>query len=187
MKKKVTVFAIMMAVVCAFSACSSGDDGDEGSTTVNVQESLSGEEETSENVQNEKGYSFDTGEWWRYAYDDEQYVFYYMNETAEVYDTNVILSITDDENLKGVSAKALKNTLEEQYGEAAKLEKGKINGCEYVYMETEQAEGNQKAYVGQYILIGNETSVIFSVYAHEDKFRTALEKTENVLETAGFE
>ena len=186
MRKKITTIVMLVAfAVCILCSCKGDDEQKETATTAEEATSESGNI-PSETTEQGKNYTFDIGEWWRYAYEDEQYKFFYMNESEEIYDSNVILSVTEDESLKKADTEVLKNSLKTQYGENIKLENGKINGCKYVYVELEQENGDEKAYIGQYIIIGNEEAVIFSVYAQESKFEAAVANAKKVVETIAF-
>ena len=135
------------------------------------------------------GYKFDVSSNWKLAYADTSYIYYYMMETSETYDSNVVLSVTSDEGLAGVDIEELEKSFKNQYGENAIIEKGttKENGEKMIYVEVEQMNGDIKARIGQYVVVGEKKAVIFSVYSEDSKFETAKKYAGYVVNTISFE
>lgn len=169
----------------------------EGNSTDNSGESdsnNSSEEETSEDNSEESteivlGYKFDVSSNWKLAYADTDYLYYYMMETSDTYDSNVVLSVTSDESLAKVELSELEKSLKNQYGDKVLIEKGttKENGESMLYVEIEQMNGDIKARIGQYIVVGSKKAVIFSLYSEDSKFDTAKKYAGYVVNTISFD
>lgn len=183
--KTALVCVLAVATLLSLSACG-GDEGaaeeNGGDTSETVSESASEDD----GRQQKKGYTYNIGTGWREAYSEEGYEFYYMNISEAEYDSNVVMSVTDDESLGGADIDSLKERLREQYGESAKLEVEKIGKYDTLYIETKEKTEMSTAYLGQYVVLGEERAVIFSVYAKEASFPVAKEKTKNVVGTVKF-
>lgn len=135
------------------------------------------------------GYKFDVSSNWKLAYADTDYLYYYMMETSDTYDSNVVLSVTSDKSLASAKLSEVEKSLRKQYGDKIHIEKGttKENGENMLYLELEQMNGDVKARIGQYIVIGEKKAVIFSVYSEEDKFETAKKYAGYVVNTVSFD
>ena len=127
------------------------------------------------------------GKRWKYAYKDQSYIYYYMMNTDEIQDSNVILNITTDESLKGINPEKLEETLKETYKDkdiVTRIEK--INECSILILEMEENDGSTIANVGQYIIFGEDKGIVFSLYAENSKFDMAKEQVENALDSIKF-
>lgn len=207
-KKLISLF-IMLTVVLTFSGCGSNNKDKETCETseTKVNESEGGSSETVENESTGEGsetsdsntdsskseivlgYNFDVSSNWKLAYADTSYIYYYMMETPETYDSNVVLSVTSDEGLAGVDIDDLEESFKNQYGENAVIEMGttKENGEKMIYVEVEQMNGDIKARIGQFVVVGEKKAVIFSVYSEESKFETAKKYAGYVVNTISFD
>lgn len=188
MRKKIAVLSrfVMVVIIASMfwlTACGNSDEEETKETTKTEQESTE-ENEKGEDTDIAKEFGIEVGENWKYAYNDGTYQFYYLNVSEEVYDRNVVLSIVGDDNLKGVDPDNLKKSLQNQNGEAkVEISEDTVGGNSVVYMEMEESEGDIKACIGQYIVLGEQESLIFSVYAEENKFETARKNTRAVVDT----
>lgn len=149
-------------------------------------ESSDSSEESTEIV---LGYKFDVSSNWKLAYADTDYLYYYMMDTSDTYDSNVVLSVTSDKSLASAELSELEKSLRKQYGDKIHIEKGttKENGEKMLYLEMEQMNGDIKSRIGQYIVVGKKKAVIFSVYSEEGKFETAKKYTGYVVNTISFD
>lgn len=147
------------------------------------------EEDSEDSTEIVLGYKFDVSSNWKLAYADTDYIYYYMMETADTYDSNVVLSVTSDESLASAELSELEKSLRKQYGDKVLIEKGttKENGENMIYVELEQMNGDVKAHIGQYIVVGEKKAVIFSVYSEESKFETAKKYAGYVVNTISFD
>lgn len=170
------------------SAENTSDNNEESSSDGSNEETSSsdGSEEDTEIV---LGYKFDVSSNWKLAYADTDYLYYYMMETSDTYDSNVVLSVTSDKSLASAKLSEVEKSLRKQYGDKMHIEKGttKENGENMLYLELEQMNGDVKARIGQYIVVGEKKSVIFSVYSEEDKFETAKKYAGYVVNTISFD
>lgn len=176
---------LCLCVIClCFTACGK-DDTKESDGSVEEKESTG--TDSSEDPDDDKGYKFQLGSNWDYAYSDTEYDFYYL-KTQDGHDANTILSITEDKSLSGVDIRDLEDVIKDSYGKDTKIETGetKENGFDMLYMEMAQKNGDQTAILGQYIVLGDEKAVIFSTYAVEDKYEDAKNKTEKVVNSISF-
>lgn len=164
-----------------------GGEAENGGSGENNGESGNGGSEAETDIV--LGYKFDVGANWKLAYADTDYLYYYMMENADTYDSNVVLSVTSDTSLAAVKLSELEQSLKKQYGDKAVIEKGatKENGESMIYIELEQMNGDVKARIGQYIVVGKEKAVIFSVYSEESKFETAKKYAGYVVNTISFD
>lgn len=183
----INIAFVMMLSVLMFTGCGgSGNEG--GSDTGNGEEITEAAEEessdSSDGTTNIIDEDIDVGNNWKYAYNDGTYIFYYQNISEDVCDSNVVLSIAKDDNLKGVDAEDLVESLQKQSSDAkVNMSEDTAGGNKVVYMEFEEINGETKAYVGQYIVLGNKKGLIFSVYAEESKFESARKNTREVIDT----
>ena len=164
-------------------------DNNNESGSNNGSEEAGSNESSEESTEIVLGYKFDVSSNWKLAYADTDYLYYYMMENSDTYDSNVVLSVTSDKSLASVELSKLESSLKKQYGDKALIEKGstKENGESMLYVEMEQMNGDVKARIGQYIVIGEKKAVIFSVYSEESKFETAKKYTGYVVNTISFD
>ena len=164
-------------------------DNNEENSSDNSSEDTSSNDSSEESTEIVLGYKFDVSSNWKLAYADTDYLYYYMMETADTYDSNVVLSVTSDKGLAAVDLSELEKSLKKQYGDKTYTEKGvtKENGESMLYVEMEQMNGDVKARVGQYIVAGKKKAVIFSIYSEESKFETAKKYAGYVVNTIAFD
>lgn len=171
------------------------DNNEESSSDVSNEETSGSDEETSSDdgsgggTEIILGYKFDVSSNWKLAYADTDYLYYYMTETSDTYDSNVVLSVTSDKSLASAKLSEIEKSLKKKYGDKLHIEKGttKENGENMLYLELEQMNGDVRARIGQYIVVGEKKAVIFSVYSEEDKFETAKKYAGYVVNTVSFD
>lgn len=208
--KKLILLFTSMALLLMFAGCKKSEEketkpseNETGMTDISTEnseggtENSNGNEETDESTEEGSeesteivlGYKFDVSSNWKLAYADTDYIYYYMMETADTYDSNVVLSVTSDESLASAELSELEKSLKKQYGDKALIEKGttKENGENMIYVELEQMNGGVKARIGQYIVVGEKKAVIFSVYSEDSKFETAKKYAGYVVNTISFD
>lgn len=184
MRRKTHIVIGLLLLTMIATACEKKQGEIQETTQGKVTTETTEEETTGADNADEDKYTADMGNAWKYAYSDGQYNYYYMNVTEDVHDSNIILSITEDETLKGADGKTLENSLIKQY-EAEEIDTlvTLVNDYQVVYLEMEAADGDVEAKVGQYIILGKNRGIIISVYAEKNKFNTAKENAEKVVET----
>ncbi len=184
MKKRVLILTVVCFFLFIIVGCSKeGETKPEEETN---QEDNSGETEgeieTCENEYQGNGFSIDMGERWKYAYNDQSYIYYYMISEDEVQDSNVILNITTDDSLKEIDPEKLAEALKETYKDKDIVTRiDKINGYNILIVEMEENDGDMIANVGQYIVLGKDKGIVFSLYAENSKFAMAKEHVETAL------
>lgn len=181
---------ITLLIISAFMLCACEKNEDDNEVTDEILSDTASHENNDEDntTEEEKNFGIDVGENWKYAYNDGTYVFYYLNVSYEIYDTNIVMSITKDDNLKGVDVDKLKESLEMENTDASVSISDDTEGKnKVVYMQTEEKNGEEEAVIGQYIVIGEKETLIFSVYAEKGKFETAREKTRLVVDNVSID